>query len=463
MYETMITALREQQDDPREAQAYLDKQLAHTDRINKENLKQLEDQYTKKYENINKDLKNLQLENDKVNQEAREHKIEMERREKECVLKLQEALLTEREQTLKIKLLQDEKEQMRKEISLLHQKLKDQNEISAIKTTRLEEKLKFRESMDINQNSGDLKDLSVLSVTVPTSQGFGRSQSPKVGNVAKYQQLKQEHKVAVKEYKRQIAEKDGFIKELLLEKEEYEMKINELENTFEYLQEQLELVQQEKETNEQLYETKLKRKENEYLQTINILDSEKQNAKNMLSHLQSIISNNEGPNQSVVKKLNFSICLNSSEKNKMNRFQTFTTPNSPSKNFNSGIDNLQSRNRLKKVSSNQNLLSNGKCRSRNPSSSGLNLVANSIPIKSIRANTMYRELNRSGHLKTLKQLASHKNLKSISHLEGYNEHTNQDGLAWFEQNIEGVQHEKGFTLDSSQNKYNQGENGYKRS
>jgi len=41
---------------------------------------------------------------------------------------------------------------LKREIELLHQKLKDQNEISTVKITRLEEKLKNFETNDHSEN-----------------------------------------------------------------------------------------------------------------------------------------------------------------------------------------------------------------------------------------------------------------------------------------------------------------------
>lgn len=216
--------------------------------------------------------------------------------------------MTEREQSLKIQLLEEEKIQLKKEIELLHQKLKDQNEMSTIKTTRLEEKLKNQESYDARQNSVDPQnDLSLISITVPSSKGFGRSKSPKVAGESNIQALRKEHRQVIKELKNQIDEKDDLIREIILEKEETYIRINELERDNEFLHEQIDLVQREKETSIELLETQIKRQENEYMQHINILDSEKQNAKSMLSHLQNVIKSGEVPKDPIIKKLNFSV------------------------------------------------------------------------------------------------------------------------------------------------------------
>lgn len=211
---------------------------------------------------------------------------------------------------LKIKLLEEEKEQLKKEVASLHQKLKDQNELNAIKTTRLEEKLKVRESTDLQLMSCRDNDMSVLSYVVPSSKGFGRSQSPKVGTADNTLLLKKEHRAAVKELTKQIIDKDNIIRELNLEKEEILMKISELENTNDYLEEQVSLVHKEKETSIQLLETQLKRQENEYRQQINLMASESYSAKEALSHKEYMRHVNKGEEpfkDSVVKKLTYSV------------------------------------------------------------------------------------------------------------------------------------------------------------
>lgn len=363
----MISALRDKTDDPEQAQAYLDKQIAHTERINQENLKLLQDQYDKKSMSLLKEINELKLENERLSKNTTDKYSEIEK-EKEYALKLQEAELNHREQQLRIQLLGDEKEQLKKEVTLLHQKLKDQNEISAIKVTRLEEKIKFSETKDQEMKHISAQDLSILSVSVPSSKGFKRSQSPTVGNEAKLRQMKKEHKEVVDELKYQLKEKDDFIKGLLMEKEELIMRINELENTIQYLKEQIELIYKENETNEQLYDTKLKRMENEYMQQINLLDSEKQNAKNMLSHLQHVIKTGDSSHDPVIRKLNFSVCLNNSDSNsKLTRFHTLTNPGSPVRNHRN--EESKSNHRQNQFSNNKNMVSNSKCRSRNPSAS----------------------------------------------------------------------------------------------
>lgn len=152
--------------------------------------------------------------------------------------------------------------------------------------------------------------MSLLSYAIPSSKGFGRSQSPKVGIADNALLLKKEHRAAVKELTKQIAEKDNLIKELTLEKEEILMRVSELENTNEYLEEQVSLVQKEKETSIQLLETQIKRQENEYRQQINLMASENFNAKDGMSrqeYMRHISKMDEPFKDSVVKKLTYSV------------------------------------------------------------------------------------------------------------------------------------------------------------
>lgn len=71
-------------------------------------------------------------------------------------------------------------------------------------------------------------------------------------------------------------------------------------------------------------------------------------------------------------------------------------------------------------------------------------------------------MHRSGHLKTLKDLATARNLNSTAmYQNNVSPHENEKGLAWFEENIESNQHENLYTLDSSHN--HKANNHYKRS
>lgn len=316
--------------------------------------------------------------------------------------------------------------------------------MSAIKTTRLEEKLKNQESYDARQNTVDPQnDLSLISINVASSKGFGRSKSPKVAGETNIQALRKEHRKVLKELKNQIDEKDDVIREILLEKEETDIRINELERDNEFLHEQVDLVQREKETSIQLLETQIKRQENEYMQHINILDSEKQNAKSMLSHLQSVIKSGEVPKDPIITKLNFSVCLDRSDSNsKLTKFHALTTPCSPSQNR---VNINERKNNPLQLSSNKKITSDMKYRSRNPSSCSIN-------VRGVTSNTLHKDLYRSGHLKSLKQLALAQHMTT--------QNNDKEALAWFEQNIEGTHNEVGYTLDSSRKN---GENPYKRS
>lgn len=369
----------------------------------------------------------------------------------ECTLKIQESALTDRENTLKIKLLQEEKDQLKKEVDAMHQKLKDQNEINAVKTTRLEERLKNQEEMHSMHQSIDGNDYSMLSFQVPASGGFGRSRSPRVGHAASIQSMRREHTQQVIELQRELSDRDNTIKELLMEKEELEMRLNELANNNDYLNEQIELINREKETTVELLETQIKRQENEYLQQINVLDSEKRNAKNMLSHLQNVIKNGDGQGDSVKRKLNFSVCLNRNDSNKqLMGFNTLTTPNSPQV-YNS---------KMRRDDSVHKITSGMKCRSRNPSNSGLKLVSTSVQNQNFRSGNLNKDMYRSGQFRTLKELANHHKNMNSTQIAGQGQ---KDGLEWFEKNIESTQNDNGFTLDSSHNHTRNAENPYKRS
>lgn len=79
----MISALREHGDDPKQTQDYLDKQIAHTERINKESILNLEAQFLKKEATLRSEINELRNENDNLIKEANEHKILTEKIERE--------------------------------------------------------------------------------------------------------------------------------------------------------------------------------------------------------------------------------------------------------------------------------------------------------------------------------------------------------------------------------------------
>lgn len=273
--------------------------------------------------------------------------------------------------------------------------------------------------------------------------------------------LKREHNIAVKELRRQIQEKDNYIRTLMFEKEEDQMKISELENDKQYLEQQLDLVQREKETNTELLETQLKRQENSYLQQINILDSEKQNAKNMLSHLQNVIKSGDYQNDSVVKKLNFSACLSRSESNfNMGKNPNMTTPCSPVR---INLEESKSTSKYNSGMKNNHLSSNVKSRSRNPSASGLKFGANSIPVNAEHSNIIL-STQRSGNFGSLKRLGLSRNpsVTVTKTMNKPNEHKYKNGSLFLLDNGEGHQYENIQTLDSSMNHLNV-QNPYKRS
>lgn len=324
----------------------------------------------------------------------------------ELKLKLGESQIKERELNLKNEFLKEENEKLHKQIELLHQKLKDQSELNAIKTTRLEEKLKSQQSIEAHSKMNESNDNSMLSYNVPTSLGYGRSQSPRIGNVDRVKQLKKQHRSALKELKSQMDEKDEIIKDLVVEKEEYLIKINELENEVDYLNNQIDIAQKEK----------------EYLHQINLLDNEKRNAEQKLAQL--------------------------------------TTPWSPVR-MNLGSDEKRRDYReYSTIDRHNKLSSNMKWRSRNPSWSGIKLVNNSIPLRSMRSGALLKDINRSGQLKTLKQLATARNLNwSMMQNNAYD--SRKCSLVWADDNIDHINNDNGFTLDSSQTNYLK-DNPYKR-
>jgi chromosome segregation ATPase len=206
---------------------------------------------------------------DLANKDLEDANLNLNSQLTEMKLRLGESQIKERELNLKNEFLKEENEKLHKQIELLHQKLKDQSELNAIKTTRLEEKLNFQQSVEAHSKMNESHDISTLSFNVPTNLGYGRSQSPRIGSVDKVKQLKKEHKYALTELKNQLEEKDEIIKDLVVEKEEYLVRINELENEVDYLNNQIDIA----------------RKEKEYLHQINILDNEKRNAEQKLAQL----------------------------------------------------------------------------------------------------------------------------------------------------------------------------------
>ena len=259
-----------------------------------------------KEEAYQKEIKDLQLENERITKLTNEFKLSNEKKDKECTLKLQESKLKDRENELLIQLLRDEKEQLKTEVTSLHNQIKDQGEINAIKQTRLEEKLKLRESMDLKNKSCE-NNQSILAYNVPISNGFGRSQSPKIGQERNMRLQIKEQQRALNQLNGKLEEKECIINDLLLEKEELLMRIDLHDKDKTFLEQQIDLIQKEKETSNQLLETQLRRKENEFLQAIQILDNEKESAKSMLSHLQNVIKSGDAIDNSVKKNLNFSV------------------------------------------------------------------------------------------------------------------------------------------------------------
>ena len=463
MYETMFAALKFQQDDPSEIQAYIDQQLAQSEKEHQDKLKEMEAKFKLKEDTYQKEIKDLQLDYDKLIKASSESKVEIEKKDKECNLKLQEALLKDRENELLIQLLKDEKEQLKFEIASLHNQIKDQGEINAIKQTRLEEKLKLRESIDVkNKSCEDNK--TILAYNVPITNGFGRSQSPKLGQEKNMRlQIKEQQKI-VNLLSNQLEDKENIIHDLMLERDELIMRIDLLEKDKIFLEQQIELIHKEKETSNQLLETQLKRKENEYLQTIQILDSEKESAKNMLSHLQNVIKSGDSRDNSIVKKLNFSVCLNKNESNKKSaRFHNMTTPSSPIK-LNIGADEW---NKILESGQKSSLKPALKSRSRNPSNSGMRFATNSIQISG-GTNILNNDIFNTSRLGSLRHLSSMKNLHSntVYHVPQDKELNNINMSResnWLEENIESNHLDNIITLDSSDNNKYDSKNPYKRS
>lgn len=367
---------------------------------------------------------------------------------------MQEAKLTEKEQGLRVKLLEEENQKLKKEIELLNQRLKDQGEQSAIKRTRLEEKLKNKEASDAKNRSIMMMDplqLSMQSIDVP--RGLGRSRSPAAG-YGKHHTFINEEDPLVRDLQDQIMQKDESITELLCEKDELSARIGELENDNQYLQEQVDLVHKEKDTSIQLLETQLKRQENEYMQQINLLDSEKQNAKSMLDHLQNVIKSGDVPQDPVVRKLNFSGCLNRSDSHsRIGKMFAMTTPHSPNHQT---VDHEEVKiSNMHEFSTQKRNMTAAKCRSRNPSSSGLQLASTSIPVKGFKSS-LYRESHRSGNIKTLKELATTRN---IAQKMSYKQPQNEE-VPWKRSMNRSHMH-NGVTQDSSPLPHE--ENPYKRS
>ena len=99
--------------------------------VNQESMKIIEKQYKDKIKILEKETKDIELEN-KI-WERNQSEIKMERMEKKWNLNIQETKQAEKEQVLKVKLLQEESLRLKHEIKMLHQKLKDQNEKNIIK------------------------------------------------------------------------------------------------------------------------------------------------------------------------------------------------------------------------------------------------------------------------------------------------------------------------------------------
>lgn len=83
MYETMLGALKDQKDEPKKTQDYLDKQLAKSEQVSKESLKLIEEQYLKKSEMLQKENKELQQQNSQLQEKVIKVQNDFHSKEKE--------------------------------------------------------------------------------------------------------------------------------------------------------------------------------------------------------------------------------------------------------------------------------------------------------------------------------------------------------------------------------------------
>jgi hypothetical protein len=196
------------------------------------------------------------------------------------------------------------------------------------------------------------------------------------------------------------------------------------------------------------------------LQHINILDSEKRQAESMIPYYQNVVDDNNGTQDPVIRKLNFSGCLKNNESAaNLKNPKIMTTPSSPVR-MNLGPSQRQSPI-LKMTNQNSQQPMNPKCRSRNPSCSGLKIATTSIPLRNIGSSTMFKEMRQSGQLKTLKQLATARNISSTANLNNQNRQHNRNKSEWFEDNLHS-NNELGHTNTSGHSQYMNAGNPYKR-
>ena len=221
-------------------------------------------------------------------------------------------------------------------------------------------------------------------------------------------------------------------------------------------------MQEENQTNIQLIETQFKHK----LMSIkkkNLLDSERQNAKNLLSNFKSNINQNEFAGDSIVRKLNFSVCLNNSQNDlKFPQFHNQTTPCSPIR-ANLANEEHKVDSRLNSLSKQNKFQSNIKSRSRNPSSSDLKFVTSSMSVAGTNpTNKFHTHQNSTGVLNTFRHPSFKQNIHmSINNNKKSSDEVKKTQLNWFEENIESNQNDQIFTVNSSMNKVDTN-NPYKR-
>lgn len=72
-------------------------------------------------------------------------------------------------------------------------------------------------------------------------------------------------------------------------------------------------------------------------------------------------------------------------------------------------------------------------------------------------------MHKSGNFRTLRELASARNLHVSTNFNDKNSPVDSDGLTWFEKNIEHNPNENILTLDSSKTNLKVGDNMYKKS
>ena len=113
--------------------------------------------------------------------------------------------------------------------------MKDCNETNAIKIAKLEEKLKGMEESETKERNVPNHNSSFITYQIPSGSGYGRSQSPRVGNSISIKMLEHEHKIIVDKLNSEINGKNSYINELLSQIEQDQMKISELQNNNDYL------------------------------------------------------------------------------------------------------------------------------------------------------------------------------------------------------------------------------------